>query len=231
MYKTEYQYSWDMPSDCLVLKNKKFEFANFKRQELPHVIKEHQDILDELGISYREYDEHSFEIWNPEFYEEVTCRLPLYYQSGGVYKFAKMVDKVCITEETFEKALESCDSVRERIVQKRQEEIRQECIEATEKILDGKVAVGYDYWKNGWAYENIELECRENYQYFYVYRGKFCARTGYMAIFDVSKITQNSVVTLYVPEGKEGLFIGKNGLNVKQWAAVLGVKRINVVSS
>ena len=51
----------------------------------------------------------------------------------------------------------------------------------------------------------------------------------FYVIFDTNKIERGSCVTMEVPKGKEGIFIGTKGWQVKEWCKMLDVQRINVI--
>ncbi len=54
--------------------------------------------------------------------------------------------------------------------------------------------------------------------------------TRWYAAFDMKKIAPNSIVTLYVPKEKIGLFSGKWKWQLKEWCKELNVKYIHVVA-
>ena len=51
----------------------------------------------------------------------------------------------------------------------------------------------------------------------------------YFVCFDMGRIGIGDTITMYVPKGKEGIFVGKGGNHVKYWAEKINVKKINVV--
>ena len=52
---------------------------------------------------------------------------------------------------------------------------------------------------------------------------------AYFVCFDMNSIVKGDIVKLYVPAGKEGLFVGRGRKHVKRWCRQLSLAGINVV--
>lgn len=64
-----------------------------------------------------------------------------------------------------------------------------------------------------WDHCGVELDTSPNF-------GKL--DTEYLAIFDVTKCPVGSKITIEVPTGTEGIFVGRQGWQVKDWCEKLG---------
>ena len=64
-----------------------------------------------------------------------------------------------------------------------------------------------------WDHCGVELETSPNFDKL---------DTEYLAIFDVTKCPVGSKVTIEVPSGTEGIFVGRQGWQVKDWCEKLG---------
>lgn len=73
-----------------------------------------------------------------------------------------------------------------------------------------------------WDYCGVEPE----------FSNERCQRvTKYLAVFDMNKCKTGSPITLEVPSGTEGIFIGRQGWQLKEWCNQLGgIPKINVVA-
>ena len=55
-------------------------------------------------------------------------------------------------------------------------------------------------------------------------------RTAYVAVFRTDINLNGTFIRLKVPAGKEGIFVGRGGWQLKSWCGILGAKKI-IVSS
>ena len=55
--------------------------------------------------------------------------------------------------------------------------------------------------------------------------------TNWYAVFNVTELTPESIITLEVPKGKEGLFAGTGMWQRGYWCEALGVKSISIVGT
>ena len=133
---------------------------------------------------------------------------------GGMYRHIGNHTESFPTEETVEKARKYAEEVVKPLIEENK----------IKALLKGREAVGVkltmEEGKNfGFIVENV------------YYHGRFgFMKTEYTAIFDKKAAEISSKdITLEVPKGTEGLFIGRGGWQVKHWSKLLGHRRINVV--
>lgn len=201
----------------------------------PAFRKEDCDVLEENGIPFREVDADLVEIWNPDVYEEKALTLPAYVKVFDSYRYlgnhTEMIPTERTTEEAFEYARKKVDSLIEE--------------KHVKKLLAGRpsvvVSIGHPLAKvstvNGIIVRDVMLKKQyvtsPDFDYFY-YMGEAHEETRYITsdycvIFDTNKIEKGACITLEVPKGKEGIFIGTKGWQVKEWCRLFDLQRINVV--
>lgn len=222
---------------------------------MPTVDEEYLPVLQEMGIPYRAAGE-KYEYWKEGNFEEAERRLPLYKREGReTYKFVKNYTATVVTEETTKAALSLCEDVNKKIEIFKFEKEKEETIKYLKKLLSGNVAVGVDYKLDpvltSKHYRLLDLiTANDHIRIFPVMALMSPARaarwrsycwdlmmdedeidytvdTDYIAIFDMKKI-QKDEIEIKVPEGKKGLYIGRQAWQLKKWSRSIGTVRINV---
>lgn len=203
--------------DCWVYQKKHF-LHNSSLSRLPLLHPSYEHVLKALNISYRPTLDGLLEFWDSSNYkeaEEVT--LPLYVpMPDGSYRFSKNYTSKVPTEDSITAAKKLIPDI-------------------FKYLLNGRKAAGFR--------TIIKKSHKEDFvtdkDHFKILPVKtltkndaidYCTYdTNYYVVFDVNKIELNSEIELQVPKGKEGLFIGKNGWQVRDWCSKLGIKKIHVV--
>lgn len=202
---------------------------------LPHLPNRYEPLLKELEISYRLAEYDSLEYWDASNYEENDLTLPLYIPyKDGTYHFVKNYTGKIPTANSFIAAKKLKQQVQIAVTDFEEEELNKKEILRLRPLLKGRMAVGI---LNSHLYFEADYVTKEHHlKILRVQRVELdrfnrisTYGTNHCVLFDVNKIELNSEIDLYVPKGKEGLFIGKNGWQVKEWCQKLGLKKINVV--
>ena len=225
--------------ECWLYKDGQFIYVegNLRPRTLPTIDIANENELKELNIPYRvikdKYENDVCEYWNPECYKEVALTLPIYVKlPSGDFRYAeKNHTDILPDKETVEAAWAFKEKVEDSVYELEEKKIiKRELYPKIKKALDGRKACGYYQLKI--IQEDIIVD-DDHFKMIPVElpRGGISLDeyTGWYAVFDVNKIELDSVLTLEVPKGKEGLFVGRNGWQAKAWCKQLGVKRINVV--
>ena len=232
MYKVRVM---ELPNECWIHSNREYILNPLK--EFPTVKDEYECVLKKNGIPYKKgrviFGIQYLEYWNPSLYEEKEITGPLFafLRTENLFCYAERnyTGKVP-TQETYEKAWEIKATVdkliKDYIQQKKQIAFAQRC----KASLNGEKAVGIEFSNLEASGFEDELDMKfegEHIKYIRFLRNR---HTSCAVIFNMSRIEPDSVLTMKVPKGKEGLFVGVSGFRVKYWSEMLGVRRINVVS-
>lgn len=224
--------------ECWLHRNRQFEYVGgvFRNRTLPAIYISNEEELKELNIPYRVIKDwfgiDVCEFWDPEVYREEEVTLPLYIElPSGDYRYAnKNHTEVVPDEETVAAANRFKGRVLSAIEELRRKKKEEALYNSIKETLGEKEACGY-YSGAQRIPENF-FSNNEHFKLIPVMMPKYVGaakRTGWYAVFNVNQIELNSVIKLEVQKGKEGLFIGTNAWQVKEWCEQLGVKRINVV--
>lgn len=211
--------------ECWLYENRKYRIHSSKRGKLPKIRKSYEANLKDLGISYRivtdEYENEVCEYWNPESYEEEEITLPAYVKmQNGTYRYIKDYTGKVPTAYTIWEAWK----LEEKVEQDKFDvyQYLKECLGERQAVGIRSIALK----EQDFLFEEdhikklpVIMPCKNG--------GQIC--TQYCVVFDVNNIELNSIVTLEVPKGEEGLFVGTNGWQVKGWCQKLGLKAIKVV--
>ena len=227
--------------DCYFFDKGEYIFQRKNPVKFPTVSVKYKELLDELAIPYRVVH-HSFlddrlEYWskNHQKTEEVT--LPLYVFTAGEYIYSGKnytSRQFCDEVEFF--AYEATKLINENM---RTFETKLKQNEAQSELKDFWTTVEkqfprtnafsmYYHFRAGLNLEKDEY-INENYVAFPVFVG-LGKRTDYVAVFRTDINLRGTFIRLKVPAGKEGIFVGRGGWQIKSWCGILGAKKI-VVSS
>ena len=103
-------------------------------------------------------------------------------------------------------------------------------------VFDQSTLAGFDIIPKGFAFkcylEEVDyfkpaniIVLGYNFYIFPFYTGE----SLYYVCFDIGRISFDDLVELYVPSGLEGIFVGKNGHNLKYWSEYLiNINKISV---
>lgn len=216
----------------------------------PTISIEYKGILEDHGILYIKVSDTVLEFWDENCYEEVDITLPTFIPWEDGYRQVKDHTGSVITKETYEAAfalnvnvvLPAIDELR------RQKEMEKRELEAARKrealanmlvramgesntaIVEADLIYLVDisdletYLKsNGKNFKVFNVHCLShtwNYE----------IPTSYVVAFDIDKLPSHGILELQVSEGKEGLFIGTDGWQVKKWAKNLGLRYIYITA-
>ncbi len=226
-----------LPEKCWIHREGTYVPQVPNMSSFPRVSVEHECVLRKNGIPYKKvkgrFGIEYLEYWDPEFYEQKEINLPLFafISCDNSYCYTGRSYRGMIpTDATYEKAEKMSGKVNKLIEDYEREKKTIEFAQMCKSKLAGNVAVGLELSLNDnirFGHEGILKLEGEKIQYIFFAGYK---NTRYAVIFNLSKIEPESIVTMKVPRGDEGLFIGTRGYYVKRWAIELGVRRINVVS-
>lgn len=226
-----------IPAKCWLYRNRKYHLRGEFIPGFPSFRKEDCDVLEENGIPFREVDAELVEIWKPDVYEEKAITLPAYVKVFDSYRYlgnhTEMIPTLKTAEEAFEYARKKVDSL---IEEKRLKE-----------LLAGKPLVVISSYHPAAKATKVKgvivrpVMFRKQFMrspdYFFdlfdcmgeAHEETCFFASDYCVVFDTNKIEKGSCLTLEVPKGKEGIFIGTKGWQVKEWCRLFGMWRINVV--
>lgn len=229
---------------CWLYKDKQYFYIEYGQlgDKLPTISKMYESILVENGIPFRNLTNEILTYWSPECYEEIPITLPVYIHFEGGFRRVKSYTGNVITTDTQEKAfavqdeivLPAIDAFKEKQREEQLQKQNQERLEFLVSVLDGRPAVGfYDYstlpiWGDTLTYNGKQV----TFIPVYMLSTWSCQRilTNHYVAFDMDKLPSDGILELPVPAEKEGMFIGRDGWQVKEWRETLGLKRINVVA-
>lgn len=221
--------------DCWLYQNKHFLLHSLDVR-LPSLPSSYESVLKDLKIPYRLTFDELLEYWDPSNYKEEDLTLPLYASlPDGTYRFAKNYTGKIPTKNSIIAAKKLIPKVDKAVQDLDLKILAREQTLLLKDWLHGRKAAGFSSYRPKYYEENFITD--EDYLKILpvnklVKNGSYdyCkSATGCYVVFDVNKIELNSELDLQVPKGKEGLFIGKNGWQLKEWCKKLGLKRINVV--
>lgn len=202
---------------------------------LPTISIEYKGILEDHGILYIKVSDTELEFWDENCYEEVDITLPTFIPWEDGYRQVKDHTGSVITKETYEAAFAlDVNVVRpaiDELMRQKKYELAKENL--VNKLLDamGKSNVAvietfcsfYDF--------GDEIVWSQNGRNLKIFRvSTKLSYFPYWIAFDMDKMPVNGYLELQVPEGKEGLFIGTNGCQVKKWAKDLRLKYIYITA-
>lgn len=226
-----------IPEKCWVRNGRTYVLKTPNMPSFPQVSVEYETVLRKNNIPHKKgvnrFGRPCIEYWNPEFYEEKEITLPLFVfiscDKSYIYSGRNYSGKIP-TDETYEKAQKMSWKVNLLIEEYEKENAIIRLAQKCKESLNGNTAVGIELSLNDTMRYGHELTFTfEGDKFWYsVFAGYRDIR--YAVIFKLSKIEPETIVTMKVPRGKEGLFIGSRGYYVKRWASQLGVQRINVKS-
>lgn len=206
-------------------------------------------------------DGTEYEYWQPGNYEEKKITLPLYRKiTDEEYKFVKYYNDKIITDSTSQAAFSLVEQVSQKITEFEKNKKKEKLVHDLKCMLDGREAIGVDHTANplesNYDKELDLISGEDHIRVFPVYALMSEEKmqswedylsdllfmdddidynpylsTNYVAIFDMKKIKENVVAELEAPHGKEGLYVGRKGWQVKEWSEKLGIKKINVIGS
>ena len=225
-----------LPKQYWLYSNKRYVLIGRQLGNLPFVALEYERILKANGIPYRKVIKENLfreqqevcEYWSPTFgliNEDVS--LPLFAETSSFYKYCKKNHSQKFpTADTIEAAEET-----EKFVKKEIENYKQILREVShyrfaKEQLSGEILKFCRYYNT--PLERV-YDINMNYEKFKILRVSSFHLTPWVVIFDLNKIYPNSSLTLEVPKDIAGAVIGRGGANIKNWAAELGVKRIQVI--
>lgn len=209
-----------------------------RSNRLPIVGGEYEELLKEMKIPFRYktfIGEKFCEYWDPEYYEKQRFTLPMYEKKDGVFKYThKFHTGKVLTTETILRAVKLQKKVSERI-QEFKERLQKEKVAANLKAYQNEVrelvksqcAVGH-------YFENLTREMASKISDEAVKvlpvldtKGR---PTGYFAIFNLEKIESKrcSNITITVPEGTVGLYIGSGKWQVKEWVRTSWAHKLHI---
>lgn len=231
----------ELPMNYFLMENRKIvRYCSWwKTAGLPKISEEYEDVLKEVGAEYSKTDDGNLEYWDPEFIEVENASLPLYVKMGEGYRYVRNHTEKEYSIITIEKAHKLTDIIEKEI------EKRKKTQEYKEILGDKKAAV---YTSDSFYYidedeSDIYID-GEKIKVLDVIRMKtfrpvtwyddfetdiMPLLTQYKLIVNVSKINYNEDLTIEVPKGKEGLFIGKDGWQIKKWKRIFGLRRISII--
>ena len=222
----------NLPKECFIHENKQYILKGFFPSELPHVNLKYEGILKANNIPYRKklnyLNVEICEYWNPTIpLKESVLSLPLFAKVGNGYVYCnKQHSTSIISSETIEAAKETEKFVKQEI--KNYEIILREVEQyrTAKSLLEGKIAT----FNFGFPIASFQFLGQININMNKdMFRVLFIPNSLWFALFDMNKVTPNGYITLQVPKNQVGLVIGKGGSNIKYWAEIIGVKKINVV--
>jgi len=197
--------------------------------KLPWIDRKFEYILVELGIPYQVVSENEVEYWNPDHYEVTEKTFPVYERTAGAYLYTGIIYSDHVPSLH---TISEAKKLSEKIEKKKQEileiQLKDRFYHQAYRELGEDVAIGYSSSIN-------EEEC--TFDYLRVFPVRIPSKktdsyykTEYYAVFNTQKIQPNTLrITLQVPKGTEGLFIGSYHWQVNEWAKKLGVHEIRVV--
>lgn len=206
-------------------------------RRLPRLSREGETILKELHIPYRivsegDYGYEECEYWSPEIYEEEKLTLPVYCKLPyGVYRnVQKKYTGGIPTAYTVRKAQELAKKVESIMHERELRRIDEETCRYLKEALRGRQAIGIFTWRcekeKDFIFDGNHIKVIPVYV---ISRNGSKIMTDYLAVFDVNAIELDSIVTMEVPKGQVGLFIGKNHWQENEWCKRFGLKKIDVV--
>lgn len=218
--------------DCWLYEKKHYllKTSSSLEERLPYLDSSFESVLKDLKIPYRStivWQKTMLEYWDPTSFEEKEICLPLYIPlTDGSYKFVKNYTGKIPTQSSIVAANKLTKKVNATI---KKDEIEKGILEL-KNLLHGKKAAGFNsdmprYYEKDFVTEKEHLKVLP----VQIIIANFKSPTGCFVVFDVNEIELNSELNLPVPKDLQGLFIGKQGWQIKEWCKKLGLKRINVI--
>lgn len=223
---------------------------------LPIIDIEYESILKEHGILYRRISNTLLEFWDEKCYEEVDITLPTFIPWEDGYRQVKCHTESIITEETQEKAatlnyevvLPAVSEMQRKkkaeefkLFQKQKQEYEASQRKKLANILanamgddstvvfeDGSLSYNDFIPSEGICLnaDGIDIKVFNVCLLSNIWCNEFY--TPYIIAFDMGKLPSSGYLELQVPKGEAGMFIGREGWQVKKWAKSLGLKYIYV---
>lgn len=229
--------------DCYVFDKGEYIFHKKNPVKFPTVSVKYKELLDELAIPYRiihsSFLEDRLEYWSKDNSEMISVTLPLYVHAGGEYIYSgKNYTAHQLQDDAELYAYESTRLIKKHMTEfdQRNKKIKAEkemknFWTTVENIFNTNTAACISIQFNFEAELNLDkTEYRnEKFVAFPVFSG-FGKRTDHIAIFRTDANLDGTFVRLKVPAGKEGIFVGRGGWQLKSWCGILGAKKI-IVSS
>lgn len=234
--------------ECWLYQDKQYHYMRRGKvgDNLPITNIENQWILDEMKIPHAQISNKYVEFWSSDVYEEAEVTLPLYIPYEDHYRLMGSYSDMVITKETQEKAYQLQRDVLKRLAKERKKQERAKELEMLISALDGRPAVGLERYtasEEEWSRDGVTIKLIPVYKIRYprelidgfievpeITWRHLLIETDYTLVLDMNKLPKDDVLGLKVPAGKEGLFIGKDGWQVKDWCTRFNLRQINVTA-
>lgn len=240
LYRTKNIHSL---GDCYIYENGEYIYHTSNQIRFPSISIKYKELLDELQIPYKveshRFSEDRLVYWSKDHSEMIPVTLPLYAHTGDEYIYSgKSHTAKQLPEDAELYAYESTRLIKKHMAEFDQ---RNKKIKAKEEMANFWAAVAENFHNNTSAIsmcfdfkaelnlDMIEYYQNDNFIAFPVFAG-LGRRTGYVAVFRKDTNLSGTFVRLKVPAGKEGIFVGRGGWQLKSWCGILGAKKI-IVSS
>ncbi|MCI8272574.1 MAG: hypothetical protein HFJ55_00635 [Clostridia bacterium] len=243
---------------CWLYKDGKYIFMKEGQigNNLPTAEIKDKQLLEEMSIPYCQISDKLLEYWSPKFYEKEEVTLPVYISYQGEYRLVKNHTGSVITKETQYEAYAIkrifLDALKKKKKQCEREKMRMEkLISKLVSTLDGQPAIGicrYTKTKRELIYgggtlrlvpvytivpskklnslESVYEECQVELPE--ITWKQLLIETNYTLVVDMNKLPRNGILDINVPAGKEGLFVGRDGWQVKEWCTEFGLRQIHI---
>lgn len=216
------------------------ERYNLKAATLPTIGIEYESILKEHGILYLQISDTELELWDENCYEEVDVTLPTFIRWEGGYRRVKDHTGAVITKETQDASIALNANVvlpaieelmRQKEMEKRELALKQFKENLVNMLLDAMGKSNVAVIETFCSFYDIgdEIVWSQNGRNLKIYRVSTKLKYfPYWIAFDMDKMPSSGYLELQVPKGEAGMFIGREGWQVKMWAKALGLKYIYV---